>query len=141
VSDVSEKTNENTEFQRLLKVRKDKKMRKPKFRRHDWHKKKRLSEVWRRPRGIHNKMRRHIKGKGALVKVGYRVPSIVRNLHPSGKREILVHNPAELEDISGDVVIRIGRTVGMRKRISIQKKAEEMGLIVVNKKEMGGEES
>ena len=128
------------DIERLLKVRKDKKMREPKFRRHDWHKKKRLSENWRRPRGIHNKLRRHIKGKGALVKVGYRGPSAVRGFHPCGMKEVLVHNPAELENIPNDVVIRIGRTVGMRKRMLIQKMAEERGLVVVNRKEEGGEE-
>ncbi len=93
--------------------------------------KKRLKECWRKPKGIDSKKRIERKDKGPVVKIGYRTPKNLRYLHPSGYPEVLVYNPSELEGLS-EVVIRIARTVGRRKRELILKRAEELGLKVVN---------
>ncbi len=92
---------------------------------------KRLKKCWRKPKGIDSKKRIERKDKGPVVKIGYRVPKALRYLHPSGYPEVLVHNPSELEGLSG-VVIRIAATVGRRKRAAIIEKAKELGLKVVN---------
>ncbi|RLF05048.1 MAG: 50S ribosomal protein L32e, partial [Thermoprotei archaeon] len=94
----------------------------------------RLDDSWRSPRsGLDNKIRLERKGFPARVKVGYRGPRAVRGLHPSGKVEVLVHNPAELEGLDPGVhVVRIASTVGARKRGEILRRAEELGLKVVN---------
>lgn len=119
--------------ERLLKVRKRQKSKKPSFRRHDSHKKKRVGESWRRPRGLHNKLRKRIAAKGAIVQVGYGSPKEVRGLHPSGYEEVLVHRPKDLEDVNGATqAIRIGSNVGMRKRLDVEEKAEELGIKVLN---------
>ncbi|MCW7078336.1 MAG: hypothetical protein OCU22_04305 [Canidatus Methanoxibalbensis ujae] len=119
--------------------------RRIKFRRYLWYSKKSLEKSgWRRPRGIHNKLRKEKKGKGRLVKVGYRIKREWRGLHPSGHREVLVHNLNELlkvkEEVEEDikegeesgVVIRIASTVGAKKREIIVAEAEKMGLRVLN---------
>ena len=119
--------------ERLLKVRKRQKSKKPAFRRHDSHKKKRLDENWRRPRGMHNKLRKRIAAKGAMVQVGYGSPKEVRGLHPSGYEEVLVHRPKDLKYINAtNQAIRIGSSVGMKKRLDIGEKAEESGIKVLN---------
>ncbi|MFC1786506.1 50S ribosomal protein L32e [Halobacteriota archaeon] len=119
--------------ERLLKVRKRQKSKKPAFRRHDSHKRKRLDENWRRPRGLHNKLRRRIVAKGAIVEAGYSSPKKVKGLHPSGYEEVLVHRPKDVEDVDvANQAIRIGGTVGMMKRLDIEKKAEELDIKVLN---------
>ena len=99
--------------------------KRPKFRRQNWFRYKRLGEKWRRPRGIHSKMRRHFKYRIPVVQVGFRGPASVRGLHPSGFEEILVYNLGNLEDIDPKVqAIRISSNVGDKKREMIVEKAE-----------------
>ena len=93
--------------------------------------KRRLKMKWRRPKGIDSPKRIQRKDKGRVVKIGYRTPREIRYLHPSGMEEIVVYNPSELEGMK-DVIVRIARTVGRRKRKEIVKKAEELGLRVIN---------
>jgi large subunit ribosomal protein L32e len=117
--------------EKLLRVRARQKSKKPEFNRHDSHKKKRLSTGWRRPRGLHNKLRQQVSAKGSLVKPGFGSPRAVRGFHPCGLREVLVRCIKDLENAQG-CAVRIASTVGMRKRMEIQAKAEEMNLKVLN---------
>ena len=118
---------------RLLNVRKKQKSKKPKFLQTDSHKKKKLEDKWKKPDGIHNKMRYHVKGKGPRVNAGYGSPALVRGLHPSGFEEIIVKNPKDLESIKVEKqAARIAHTVGERKRNLIEKKAAELGLKILN---------
>ncbi len=123
----------NAETKRLLDVRKIQKGKKPTFKQSDSHKKKKLADYWRKPRGIHNKTRYGIKGKCPLVKAGYGSPSLVRGLHPSGCEEVLVRNTKDIEPLNaGRQAARIAHTVGLRKRMLIEKKAAELGLKILN---------
>lgn len=127
----------DTQRTRLLAQRARARMR---FVRRGVHDKKKLSSSWRMPKGQHNKMRRQLKAKGALPTPGFGSPALVRGLHPSGYREVLVHNEKLLEGLNpASEAIRIGGTVGMRKRESIQKKALELGLKVLNPRAPEGE--
>ena len=106
---------------------------KPKFNRQDHHKKKRVSTSWRRPRGTLSKQRRGIKGKGQKVAAGYRTTEAVRGLHPSGFEEVRVENTNDLEGVDGDTqAVRIGSSVGGRKRERIEDEAESQGIRVLN---------
>ncbi len=125
------------EVKRLLKVRRRQKNRKPEFRRYCWNKKLRLrNKSWRRPRGLHSKLRRRYGGKKTgrvVVSVGFGSPKAVRGLHPSGYEEVLVYNPSDLEKIDKErQVARIASCVGMKKRLAIQDKAEELGIKILN---------
>lgn len=119
--------------ERLLRVRTRQKSKKPEFNYHDSHKKKRLGTSWRKPQGLHNKLRQQVSAKGRLVKPGFGSPKAVRGFHPSGFPEVLVHNVAEVLKAQG-YVVRIASGVGMKKRLDIQAKASEMGLRILNPK-------
>jgi len=119
--------------QRLLRVRARQKAKKPEFNFHDSHKKKRLPTSWRKPRGLHNKLRQQIAAKGKLVRPGFGSPRAVRGFHPSGLPEMLINNVAELQKAEG-YAVRIASAVGMKKRLVIQAKAADMGLKVLNPK-------
>jgi large subunit ribosomal protein L32e len=119
------------EAQRLLAQRRTE--GKPQFNRQDHHKKKRVSTSWRRPRGQLSKQRRGIKGKGDTVQAGFRTPTAVRGLHPSGFEEVRVHNVDDLEGVDGDrEAARIASKVGGRKRERIEEEAEDRGIRVLN---------
>jgi large subunit ribosomal protein L32e len=109
----------------------DEMKKKPKFLRQNWRSYKRLRKTrWRKPRGIHSKMRRWERGKGKLPSPGYGSP--LRYMHPSGFREILVHNVKELDKVDEKIAVKIAHAVGKRKRQDILKKAEEKKVKVLN---------
>ena len=70
-----------------------------------------------------------------MVSIGFRGPVEARGLHPSGSKEVLIHNSGELEGLKG-VLVRIGATVGKRKKLEIIKKAQSLKLKVIGKKEV-----
>ncbi len=108
--------------------------KKPEFKRVDYHRHKKLRRSsWRRPRGIHNKARKRKKGKFLSPKIGYGNAAQLRGLHPSGYREVLVHNPEELEKVDpSQEAVRIAGSVGKRKRLVIAEKAKELKIKVLN---------
>jgi large subunit ribosomal protein L32e len=129
---LADKTPElDEETQRLLAERN--RVDTPQFNRQDYHKKKRTPSSWRRPRGGLSKQRRGIKGKGQTVEAGFRTPTATRGLHPSGFEVVHVHNTDDLEGVDGDTqAVRIGSTVGARKREAIEEQAESQGVRVLN---------
>ncbi len=121
------------ESQRLLKVRKKQKAKKPNFVQTDLHKKKRLKNCWRRPKGLHNKKRRYILGKSGMARVGYGSPVAVKGLHPSGFQDVLMSRVQDLDELDPSTqAVRIARTVGQRKRMEIVNKARSLGLKILN---------
>ena len=118
------------EKMRLIRMRNRSRAR---FQRRGIHDKERLADVWRKPKGRHNKLRRQIKAKGPLPRPGYGSPAAVRGLHPCGLEDILVHNPGMLAPLDPGVhAVRIAAGVGRKKRREIQEKAAEAGLRVLN---------
>lgn len=106
----------------------------PNFIRQQGRQYKRLGTHWRRPRGIHSKMRKGKRYRRPRAKVGYGTPEKVRGLHPSGFREVLVHNPREVDDVDAATeAIRIAGTVGGRKRQRIIEKADDSDIRVLNR--------
>ncbi len=117
-----------------LAIRAIKSGQRPAFKRQEWYRYKMLGDEWRRPRGIHSKMRRGFKRRPPMVEIGYRGPKAVRGLHPSGFEEVMVYNADALNDIDPKVqAIRIGGTVGVKKRLVIEARAAELGIRVLNK--------
>ena len=90
---------------------------------------KRVGESWRKPRGIDNKQRIQLRGTSAIPKIGYRGKKTERHLHPSGLKEKIVFTVKELEK---GFCIRIGGSVGLKKKKVIVAEAKKMGLKVLN---------
>jgi len=129
-SDVHVATHEEREIQRLMRI---KRKHKRKFKRYMSWRWEKLDESWRYPRGRDNKARLQLKGKPPIVKIGYRSPKLVRFLHPSLKREVLVYRVEDLFNIDPlNEVARISSNVGGRKRLEIIKFAEKFGIRVLN---------
>ncbi len=108
--------------------------RRPAFKRQEWFRYAKLGEMWRRPKGIHSKMRRCEKQRPPMVEIGYRGPAEARGLHPSGFEEVLVYNVADLEKIDPKTqAARVGGTVGAKKKMAIEDRADELGIRVLNR--------
>ena len=124
---------EETEKRRLLKVRKRISQKRPKFTQFESWRFVRIKDHWKRPKGIDNKMRTKESGWPKSVSIGWRSPKAVRGLHPSGKEEVMVWNPTDLDNVDSETqVARIGGSVGRRKRDSIKLKAEELNVRILN---------
>ncbi len=83
---------------------------------------KRVKYRWRRPRGLHNKVRESRQGHRPKVKIGY----------GTGRKPetILVRNLTELENAKGEVVLSGG--LGMKKKTELIKKAQEKKIKILN---------
>ena len=117
----------------LLAARKKVSSKRPKFVRQESWRYDRLAENWRKPKGKDNKMRKQKSGAPPLVKVGYRGPRAARGLHPSGYTDNLVFNPRDLEGLDPKKdAVRLGHTVGTRKRKEIIEQAAKSGFKILN---------
>ncbi|MEM3437184.1 MAG: 50S ribosomal protein L32e [Nitrososphaerales archaeon] len=117
----------------LLKLRESIDDKRPKFVRQESWRYKRISERWRKPKGIDSKMRLRVKGWPKIVKIGYRGPRLVRGLHPSGYRDVLVHNLDELKGLDPKKdAARLASSLGAKKRAELLEKAKELGIKVLN---------
>ncbi|MHA1835482.1 MAG: 50S ribosomal protein L32e [Candidatus Odinarchaeia archaeon] len=122
-----------SEIKRLLKIKERIKQKLPKFIRQESWRYKRIKEAWRRPKGIDNKVRKKRKGFIKMPDIGYRTPKVLRGLHPSGKKEILVNNMQILEKYNPEeYLVRLSSRLGLRKKNLIIEKAEELGFQIIN---------
>lgn len=133
--EVKKKPSLDEETEEMLKKREKIKAKRPDFSRQEWFRRKKIDkDTWRKPRGRHSKTRKNLKYRPNVVSVGYRSPKKVRGLHPSGFEEVLVHNTDDLEDVDPEKqAIRIAHKVGMRKRIDVEQKADEMDIRILNR--------
>ena len=124
------------EIKIALALRVEQKKKTPAFKRTEWFRYKRLSRSgWRAPHGMDNKQRRNYKYRSSLVRVGHGKVATARGLHPSGFREVMVHNTGDLEVIDPETeAARVGKTVGGRKREQIYSRADELGIRVLNRR-------
>ena len=119
-----------------LKIRATQKKKQPAFRRQEWFRYKRLSHSgWRKPTGYQSKQRLNMKYRSPMARIGFGKISAVRGLHPSGFKEVLVHQISDLESVNPELqAIRIGSTVGNRKRLTIHDRADDLGVRILNRR-------
>jgi large subunit ribosomal protein L32e len=102
--------------------------RRPSFRAQDSHKKRKIRAAWRRPKGMHSKIRLGKKGYNVLVNRGYRSPKSARGLSRGGKQLVTVSNPAMLAGLTKDCEIVIPASLGLKKRLLLMRAALERGI-------------
>jgi len=122
--------------EKLLKIRAQSKKKKPNFLRRNYSKLK-LKSVWRKPRGLHNKLRLKRKGHIKNPSTGYRSPRKVRNTDKMGFIPVLVSNTKEIEKLNpqqNSLIFKSG--VGIKNKISMLDKAREMNFNVLNNKDL-----
>ena len=117
----------------MVELRNKIKSRKPKFIRQDTNIRIRVrnNTTWRKPKGIHSKMRHHRRGKRKLPSPGYGSPAIARGLHASGLMPVLVQNESQIPQ-SKEYGIVISGKVGIKKKAEIIKKANEKEIKILN---------
>ncbi len=77
-------------------------------------------------------MRQHKKSKGIAPSIGFGNPKESRGLHPSGFRDVLIHNSFELMKLDPKKeAVRFAK-IGRKKKNEMLKKAEELKLKVLN---------
>jgi large subunit ribosomal protein L32e len=123
----------NEKEKEQLVIRRQIKKRTPHFLRDEGFRYKRIPKNWRRPTGYTSKLRINLKYRPSKVRIGFRAPKLVRGLHASGFEEVMVHTVKELETIDPKKqAVRIGGTVGTKKRMVIAKRADELAIRVLN---------
>ncbi len=127
------KEEQETSAEKQFPKKDQSRRKKPKFRRQESWRYKRVTDVWRKPHGIDSKMRKKVKGWPPSPTTGYRSPKKTRGLHPSGFVETRVQTVEDLGGIDPELqAIRIARTVGGKKRVEILALAGEKGIHVLN---------
>lgn len=117
----------------LLELRNKIKERKPEFIRQDNPKRMKLNDKWRKPKGIHSKIRHKFKGHRKMPSPGYKSPKKIKGMHASGLKIINVSSPQHLQNISKENEgIVVAKNVGMKKRLDILMKAKESNINVLN---------
>ncbi len=95
------------------------------FRRSEAGRFKRLKERWRRPGGIHNKMRE--SKKGIKPKIGWKKPEM-EEIH-------IINNLSELNGLKTREII-ISSKIGMKKRLELEKFCAEKKIKILNTKKL-----
>ncbi len=119
----------------LLELRKKIKERKPDFIRQDYQRRKRLGRKlkWRKPKGIHSKIRHHFKGRRKMPSPGFKSPSLVKELHSSGLKIVNVFSVEDISKIKKESEgAVISKSVGTKKRLEIFKKAKTLNITILN---------
>ena len=117
----------------LMELRKKMKKKRPKFRRVESWRYKRVKDSWRKARGIDSQTRKKTKSGVKSPNVGYRTPKEVRGLHPSGFEEVRVITKKDLEGLNPKQhAIKISSRLGTRKRIPLIDYAQKRGFKILN---------
>ena len=121
-----------------LAIRTSQMKKQPKFRRQEWYRYQRLSKSgWRKPKGMQSKQRLNMKYRTPMARVGYGKISAVRGLHSSGFEDVLVNQPSDLDGLDPErQAVRVGASVGNRKRAKIHDRADDLGLRILNRRKI-----
>jgi large subunit ribosomal protein L32e len=118
---------------RLLELRNRINKKRPSFRRVESWRYKRVSDSWRKARGIDSNTRKKKKSGIKSPTVGYRNPRKVRGLHPSGYEEVRVTTVQDLKSLNKNKhAIKISSKLGSKKRIALIDYCQRRGFKILN---------
>lgn len=122
-----------TELKELLELRNKIKEKKPEFIRQDNPKRMKVNYKWRKPKGIHSKIRHKFKGRRKMPSPGYKSPRKAKGMHFSGLKMCKISSLNELAKIKKDNEgIIISQSVGAKKKLQLLRKAKEINVQVLN---------
>jgi len=124
----------NVEFNRLLRIKKKLRKKRPSFRRiESWRYKRVKRSGWRAAKGIDSKTRQKLKSGVKSPNVGYRSPKKLRGLHPSGLIEKVVHNMNQINELDPNIHgLKISSKIGNKKRMGMIEKAQLKNFKILN---------
>jgi len=119
----------------LVEHKQKAKSKQPKFVRQEYNKRKQLPLNWRKPRGVHSKLRLRRRGKPQMVSVGYKMPDEVRGLTREGLQQVFVSAPEHLKFIkTGEVAVL--HKVSNKRRLEILQAAQKLNAKILNFKDI-----
>jgi large subunit ribosomal protein L32e len=95
----------------------------------------RLSQSWRKSRGIDNKMRRRISGTIRMPVIGYGSDKKTRYLLPCGMKKFLIRNLSDLEILlmnNRKYAGEIAHSISAQTRLTIIQRAKELNVRLLN---------
>jgi large subunit ribosomal protein L32e len=116
----------------LLKLKAKMNAKRPQFKHYDAHKRKEVNPAWRKPKGLHNKMRKGVWGRPATVNVGYRSPVAIRNMHRNGLFPVLVNTLSEIAKIDAKAQGALIGHVGGRAKKLLLTECKQKNITVLN---------
>ncbi|MFH1506408.1 MAG: eL32 family ribosomal protein [archaeon] len=117
----------------LLKYRNEKRKKLPKFKRQDAHKKVKVGQKWRKPKGLHNKMRLQFRGYRKIVKAGYGTPAELRGTTEKGLMPVRIFSIEALKKLDPKKnILIIASSVGAKNKLKIIEEAKKLGLGFLN---------
>lgn len=123
------------EIKDALRIKKDIQRRLPRFTRQCSHKKKRLGPGWRKPKGMHSKMRRQLRSRKRIVKIGYGTPRILKGFNRLGLKEKIINCLKDIEELDNKTECAvIASGVGLKNKIELVKEAIQKNIIIINVK-------
>ena len=81
-------------------------------------------QTWRKPKGMHSKMRLKRKSYPKSPNIGYKTPK-----SPQLK---LINNLKDLDSTNKDNILILSSKVGAKKKLDIIKKSKDLGLKITN---------
>lgn len=120
---------------KLLQVKKTIKKNQPVFLRQDWHKKVKLGLKWRKPKGMHSKVRLCHGGHRKMVKAGFGSPAVLRDTNSQGLKQVVVHSLPEVEAIESKTQCIIIAKVGLKNKVALIKEAQKRKIVIMNVKD------
>merc|ERR1712179_341252 len=106
-----------------------------KFKRHQSDIHARVSESWRRPKGIDSRVRRKFKGKVLMPNIGYGSNKKTRHMLPDGFKKFLINNVSDLELLmmyNRTYAAEVASSVSRKTREAILERAKVLDIKVTN---------
>jgi len=99
---------------------------------------KRMPLRWKKPRGKQNKLRRQMKNKGSMVKIGFGSTSAIKGMNSNLKKLVLVNNKIDVSKLTTNDAAIIASRLGMKKKLELMKLIEKRGISLHNFKDVSG---